>query len=215
MGMHLGIVAMRAQMAQLVDAFAAAWPHHELQARVRLSGLEALDDWMRATQRRTAARGERASVEVFGFWQDGAWAVLYDPSYAQASDRRALAALSERFGLVLSFVIETAGGCAFFDAFDGGHLVRKIQSIDGQLHAEGAPLPQEAGLPQDRYFTDETRRLQRAFGLSCVDALPADTPVVGAAYLDRTDGGAPPSRRPATPAAAPAPAPKRAWWRVW
>ena len=181
-GMHFGIVAARAPVDALVDAFAFAWPHHEPTARVSLSGLDALSDWMRATQRQATA-----SLDVFGFWQDGEWAILFDPSYAQASDRRALAALSERFGLVLSFVVETAGGCAFFDAFDGGRLVRRIQSIDGELQAEGARLPQEDGLPVDRYFEDETRRLQRAFGLTAMAGVTGDRPVIGAAYLDHTD----------------------------
>jgi len=166
--MHFGIVAVRAQRDALVDAFAAAWPHHGCRARVTLAGLEALSDWMRATQRQAAEA--REPVDVFGFWQDGEWAVMFDPSYAQASDRRALATLSERCGLVLSFVVETAGGCAFFEAFDGGRLLRRIQSIDGALQAEGARLPQEAGLPEDHYFEDETRRLQRAFGLAGITA---------------------------------------------
>jgi len=210
--MHFGIVAVKAQRDALVDAFAATWPHHECRARVKQAGLEALSDWMRATQRQGAAAGE--PVDVFGFWQDGAWAVMFDPSYAQASDRRALAMLSERFGLALSFVVETAGGCAFFEAFDGGRLVRRIQSIDGELQAEGARLPQEAGLPEDRYFEDETRRLQHAFGLAGMDGVPARTPVVALACIDRTDYGTPPRRR--VPAGAPEAtrAARRPWWRV-
>jgi hypothetical protein len=184
--MHFGIVALRADVGALVDAFATAWPHHEPRSRTTLAGLDAMSDWMRAAQRPASSEG-RGTLDVFGFWQDGPWAVLFDPSYAQASDRRALAALSERFGLVLSFVVETAGGCAFFEAFDGGRLVRRIQSIDGELQAEGARLPQEAGLPGDRYFEDETRQLQQAFGLTAMAAVPGGTPVIGAAYLDRTD----------------------------
>lgn len=210
--MHFGIVAVQAEAAQLVDAFAAAWPHHEPVERVDLAGLAPLSDWMRATQRHAAAAGE--AVDVFGFWQDGAWAVLFDPSYAQASDRRALSVLSGRFGLALSFVVETAGGCAFFEAFDGGRLVRKIQSIDGVLTTDGVRLPQEAALPADRFFEDETRQLQRAFGLTGMDGVPADAPVVGAAYRDRTDYGTP-RRKPAAGARPPTPSPKRPWWRVW
>lgn len=212
-GMHFGIVTVKAQREALVDAFAAAWPQHEARARVALAGIEALSDWMRATQRQAAAAGQPA--DVFGFWQDGEWAVLFDPSYAQASDRRALAVLSERFGLVLSFVVETAGGCAFFEAFDGGRLVRRIQSIDGELQAEGARLPEEAGLPDDRYFEDETRRLQRAFGLAGMDGVPAATPVIAAAYLDRNDYGVSPPRQRAEAPRVSTPAPKRPWWRIW
>ncbi|HEY8976754.1 MAG TPA: hypothetical protein VIN75_21240 [Burkholderiaceae bacterium] len=213
MGMHFGIVAVKAGAAQFVDAFATAWPHHEPAARVDVTGLEALSDWMRATQRNAAAAG--GAVDVFGFWQDGMWAVLFDPSYAQASDRRALAVLSQRFGLVLSFVVETAGGCAFFEAFDGGQLVRRIQSIDGVLTTDGVRLPQEAGLPADRYFEDETRQLQRAFGLTGMDGVPADVPVIGAAYVDRTDYGTPRRRPSAAADRVATPSLKRPWWRVW
>ena len=215
MGMHFGIVAARTQVAQLMDAFAGAWPHHQPRSRVTLAGLSAMGDWMRATQRQAAAT-DAGSLDVFGFWQDGQWALMLDPSYAQASDRRALATLSERFGLVLSFVVETSARCAFFEAFDGGRLVRRIQAIDGELQSDGQRLPQEAGLPEDRYDADETRQLQRAFGIAGIEGVPSDVSVVGAAYLDRTDYGTPQRRRtPLPPAPSPSDPPRRAWWRFW
>jgi len=116
---------------------------------------------------------------------------------------------------VLSFVVETAGGCAFFEAFDGGRLLRRIQSIDGELRAEGVRLPQEASLPEDRYFDNETRCLQRAFGLAGMDGVPAQSPVVALACIDRTDYGTPPRRREPGGAPVATRAARRPWWRVW
>jgi len=142
---------------------------------------------------------------------------MLDPSYVQASDRRALAALSERFGLALSFVIETSGGCAFFDAFAQGQRVRRIQSIDGAVTSEGERLAQEAGLPASSYYMDETEHLQRAFGLTPLPQLPADQPVTASAYLDRTDYAALGKARKAGTPGAPAAASRarRPWWRFW
>jgi hypothetical protein len=217
--MHFGIVAVKAEVGQLLAAFATCWPRHEPAASTPLAGLEALDAWMRATQRQvTAAAWSLANpgTDTFGFWQDGEWAVMLDPSYAQASDRKALAALSERFGLALSFIIETSGGCAFFDAFAQGRRVRRIQSIDGAVTSEGERLPQEAGLPASSYYMDETEQLQRAFGLTPLELLPADQPVTGAAYMDRTDYGAlKKAQQPRAPGPVAAPAPRRPWWRFW
>lgn len=219
MGMHFGIVAVRAEVGQLMAAFATVWPRHEPTAHASQAGLEALHAWMRAAQRQVTAAAwsvDNPGIDTFGFWQDGEWAVMLDPTYVQASDRRALAALSERFGLALSFIIETSGSCAFFDAFEQGRRVRRIQSIDGTVTSEGERLAQEAGLPAASYYMDETEQLQRAFGITSLDQLPADHPVIGAAYIDRTDYGALKKARAAgAPDAVAAPAPRRPWWRFW
>jgi hypothetical protein len=216
--MHVGIIAVKAEVAQLLEAFALSWPRHEPIARNSLVGLEALDGWMRATQRQGVARAGTSahrSIDTFGFWQDGEWAVLRDPSYALASDRQALATLSERFGLALSFVIETSGGCAFFDAYGQGQPLRRIQSIDGRLATEGARLPQEAGLAETRFYMEEIEQLLLAFGLTPPQRLPADWPVTGAAYIDGTDYAALKPARPAKAAGAAAARPRRPWWRFW
>lgn len=219
MGMHFGVVAVKAEVGQLMAAFATVWPRHECTARASLAGLEALDTWMRTTQRHVTAAAwsaDHPGADTFGFWQDGDWAVMLDPSYVQASDPRALAALSERFGLALSFIIETSGGCAFFDAFERGRRVRRIQSIDGAVTLEGERLAQEAGLPAASYYMDETEQMQRAFGLTPLQQLRADHPVIGAACIDRTDYGAAKKAREARgPDPAAAPAPERPWWRFW
>lgn len=223
--MHFGIVAVKADVAQFIEAFTTAWPHHEPSTRVTLSGLEALDAWMRATQRDVYAASwsvDNPGTDAFGFWQDGGWAVMLDPGYVRASDGDALAVLSERFGLALSFVVETTGGCAFFDAHERGHRIRRIQSIDGEVKTDGERLPQEAGLPESSYYMDETERLQVAFGITPLDRLSGDAPVSGAAFIDRTDYSAlratHESRAKAAPVAAPAKTPaeaKKPWWRVW
>jgi len=222
--MHFGIIAVKTDVAQLVEAFESCWPRHEPLARHALAGLEALDAWMRATRRQataTAGLAGNACVETFGFWQDGAWAVMLDRGYAHVSDPHALAALSGRFATALSFVIETSGSCAFFDAYDQGRRVRRIQSIDGNVTAEGAPLPQEADLAQSRYYTDETERLLLAFGITPPGRLPADKPVAGAAFVDRTDRPTParagqgPIRNAAAGGAAPVSHAERPWWRFW
>ncbi|MFL6699794.1 MAG: hypothetical protein ACJ8GJ_21705, partial [Vitreoscilla sp.] len=197
---------------------------HEPVASASLAGLEALDAWMRTTQRQVAAAAsspDHRVTDVFGFWQDGEWAIMLDPSYAQASDRKALTALSERFGLALSFIVETSGGCAFFDACREGQPLRRIQSIDGEVTAEGERLPQEAGRAESSYFIEETEALQLAFGITPPGRLARDKPVIARSYVDRTDYGAPVRARRAAAGAGPsAVAPPRSpvdkpWWRFW
>lgn len=212
MGMHYGIVAVKADVAQLVEAVRVAWPKHEPAQTAQMAGFGELHDWTRARQRAAqAARQSRdePDTDVFGFWQDGPWAVMMDASYAQVSDPRALAALSERFGLALSFVIETAGGCAFFDAFEHGQPARSIRSVDGEVTTKGEPLAQEAQLRRGHFYMEETERLQAAFGLTPLGKLPADQAITAAAYLDGNDYS-----RLRQAVAAPAPA-RRPWWRVW
>lgn len=223
--MHFGIVAVKAEVAQFIEAFTTAWPQHEASTRASLAGLEALDAWMRATQRDVYAANwsvDNPGTDAFGFWQDGNWAVMLDPGYVRASDGKALAVLSERFGLALSFVIETTGGCAFFDAHEHGQRIRRIQSIDGQVEAEGKRLPQEARLPASSYYMDETEQLQLAFGITPLERLPADAAVQGVAFIDRTDYSALRKKHEsqakgaavAVPAQA-APVPKKPWCRFW
>ena len=212
MGMHYGIVAVQADVAQLIDAMRVAWPRHEPAQTAVVAGFGELHDWTRALQR--AANATRQSkdepdTDVFGFWRDGPWAVMMDASYAQVSDPRALAALSERFGQALSFVIETAGGCAFFDAFERGQMSRSIRSVDGEVTTQGQPLPQEGALRQGHFYMEETDRLQQAFGLTPPGNLPHDQAITAAAYLDCNDYS-----RLRQAVAAPATA-KRPWWRVW
>ena len=228
MGMHFGIVAVRTDVAQLIDAFATTWPSLEPKTSATLAGLDALWAWMDANAHRVSAGAwspDNPGTEVFGFWQDSAWAVMLDPSYVQASDSKAMAALSERFGLVLSFVIETTGGCAFFSAFDQGKQLRSIVSIDGELNTVGERLAEEAGLPDSTYYMDETEKLQLAFGIMPLEQMAADATVQGASFIDRTDysairkvredkarAAAASSCKSSAPQAAIA---KRPWWRVW
>jgi hypothetical protein len=210
--MHYGILAVKADVAQLIEAARVAWPKHEPAQATVVAGFGALHDWTRATQRAAeAARQSRddPGTDVFGFWQDGPWAVMMDSGFVHVADEDALAALSERFGLALSFVVETAGGCAFFDAFERGQLVRSIRSVDGDITTQGEPLAQEARLRRGHYYMEETDRLQEAFGLTPPGKLPEDQAITAGAYLDGNDYS---SLRQADAAQAAA---KRPWWRFW
>ena len=190
MGMHFGLVAVKADVAQLVEAFSIAWPRHELKTRGDVAGVGALGAWMSAHARFVSAAKwtpDNPAIDTYGFWQDGDWAILLDPDFVRAADSTGLAVLGERFGRALSFVIETAGATAMFWQFDGGRVSRHVSFQSGEMHAEGDRLPQEDGLPSDCFYMNEMESLQRAFGITPVDALSGDHPVQGVAYVDRTD----------------------------
>jgi hypothetical protein len=110
-----------------------------------------------------------------------------DFSYVHAGDQKALQQLSTRFGMVLSFIVESAGGCAYFWGFEAGQLRRMIQNIDGVLTSSGVTLPQEEGIDVGSYYMEETGQLMRAFGLSTPENLPVVSTAVGIATIDRTD----------------------------
>ena len=223
MGMHFGIVAVKSDVAQLLGAFSTAWPTREPKVGADVSGLSELSAWMQANSREVSARDgslDDAGTQAFGFWQDGDWTLMLDPGYVQASDGDGLATLSLRFGLTLSFVIETAGGCAFFSAYDQGQRTRRVTSIDGKVTREGAALPQEAGLPGSSFYMEEIERLQGAFGITPLEQLSEDKRIRAMAYVDRTDYAAlrreREERRAKAAAAAPsAPMARRPWWRIW
>ena len=221
MGMHFGLVAVKTDVAQLMEAFPIAWPKHEFKTRGEVAGLAALGSWIATNARFVSAATwtpDNPGTEAYGFWQDGEWAILLDPDFVQAGDLKGLAALGERFGCALSFVIETASATAMFWRVDGGHVARHIRFESGEMHVEGERLPQEEGLPSDVFYMTEMEDLQRAFGITPLEQLPADKPLTGAAYVDRTDyapikqarqaGAADAAKAP--PSVTPA---RRPWWK--
>ena len=215
-GMHYSILAVRADVAQLVAAVPLAWANREPAQTATVAGFGELHDWSRANQRVvTSAPGAPTGpgIDVFGFWQDGAWAVTMDASHVMLADAEALQAVSERFGRALCFSMETTSGCAFFDAYEGGRRVRSLRACDGDLTSEGERLPEEAHLPRKRFYMREMDRLQEAFGLSPPGDLPDDQAVLAAAFIDHTDYAA--LRREHETLMAESKRANRPWWRFW
>ena len=221
----MGIVAVKGDVAELIAVFTEAWPNFEAKSRAAMVGAGTLWNWIKDNERPvygSAWSPGNPGTSGFGFWQDGEWAVMLDPDFVQAADGPGLVRLSERFGLVLSFIVETAGGCAFFRAFDRGQLLRSID-WNGELASQGNPLLQEAGLATDCYYVDETEQLQVNFGITPLERLPGDLPCTGAVFIDRTDYSAlvqtRAARRASTearPEHSPSAASQvRPWWRFW
>ena len=211
MGMHFGLVAVKTDVAQLMEAFSIAWPKHAFKTRGEVAGLGALGSWIAGNARFVSAAKwtpDNPGTEAYGFWQDGEWAILLDPDFVQAGDSKGLVVLGERFGCALSFVIETASATAIFWQVDGGHVARHIRFESGDMHVEGERLPQEEGLPSDAFYMTEMEDLQRAFGITPLSGLSDDKPMQGMAFVDRTDYSA---LRAADAAAAPS----RPWWKLW
>jgi hypothetical protein len=189
MGMHYGFVAVPSAVEQFVGAFTEVWPKHEPASRTTLSSIEGFLSWKNENERFVSARDwtpQNPGIEVYGFVQDGNWAVLLDTSYVLSSDKEALAKLSELFGTCVSFIIETAGGSASFMSFREGRLIRSIDSTDGKVTTAGNPIPEEAGLRSDGYYMNETEELQRRLGFRFLGDTPP-TEVVAVAIVDRTD----------------------------
>jgi hypothetical protein len=191
MGMHFGLIAAKAPLSEFRAAFSETWP--ELEVAASADGFGSADDiwsWKSANERFVSAKNwtkENPGSEVYVFCQDGPWAVLMDFSYVLAGDEEALQKLSSRFSSTLSFIVETAGGCAYFWCYEFGQLRRMIQNIDGESQLSGSALPQEKDIDVESYYMDETEQLMQAFGLSKPEDLPVASTAVAVATIDRTD----------------------------
>jgi hypothetical protein len=221
MGMHFGLIAAKTSLSELRAAFSETWP--ELEVVDSAEGFANVDDvwsWKSAHERFVSAADwtkDNQGVEAYVLCQDGPWAILMDFSFVLPGDEAALEKLSVRFGSVVSFIVETAGGCAYFSSYESGQLRRMIQNTDGQLAFSGARLPQEEGMAVESYYMKETEQLMRAFGLSLPDELPIVSTAVAIAVADRADYSAlargsddgEAEARKSSPQAA------RPWWRFW
>lgn len=190
MGLHCGIVAVKADIEALIAAFPLTWPHLELETIAALPGFDASQAWLRA-RRAEVASAEPAlddpGTKLYSFWQDGPWAVVMDTDHGLAFDDRGLGKMSERFGLALSFDGETLAEIMKFALFERGKQVRSIVSTGGRAILEGRKLWREAGIPVRRLDESGIARLQRRFGITPLHRLADDLPCKGVAFLDHTD----------------------------
>ncbi len=191
MGMHIGLIAAKGTVAEMVRAFPDVWPKFEIvTTKNGFANEDEIWSWKESNERFvSAAEWTKADPgqEVYVLCQSGEWTVLIDFSYVLAADENALKQLSEKFGSVLSFVVQTTSGCAFFWNYESGQIVRSIQNADGELTVFGEELPQEAGIDVRNYYMDETEQLMNAFGLSKVEQLLIPSTAVAIATADRTD----------------------------
>lgn len=193
MGMHFGILAVPAKLADFRTAFADHWPTLEPgRTRTGFANWQELWDWAQANEKFVSAHDwslDNPGSAVYSFYQDGPWSVLVDPTYVLCSDSQALSTLSARFGKALSIVIETAGGTACFEYYEKGTSRRVVRYMDGDMQTEGARLPEESGLAADSFYMDEVEALMRAFGLSQVGEESIAPRVEAVELIDRTDYG--------------------------
>ena len=110
-------------------------------------------------------------------------------------------------GQVLSFIVESAGGCAEFWCFENGTLRRSIQDEGAVTDTHGDPLAEEAGIDTSHYYMTETEALWKAFGLSPYEAMASSVKCQATCVIDRTDYGDLFSTRPKGA--------KKPWWKFW
>jgi len=193
MGMHFGLIATKAPLSQLQSAFSEVWPQLEIASSAdRFSDADAIWSWKSSNERFVSAANwskEYPGSEVYVLCHDGPWAILMDFSYVLAGDEEALKKLSAKFGTVVSFVVETAGGCAYFWYYESGQLRRMIQNADGKVTSSGTLLPEEGGIDVRAFYMDETEKLMGAFGLPRLEELPVVSTAVAISTVDRTDYG--------------------------
>ena len=195
MGMHFGLIAAKASVEQLRTAFLRTWTEYEVVATGNgFADSDAVRSWMQSHEEFVSAADwskDNPGKTAYVFWQEDGWAVLLDSSYVLASDEKKLPVLSSQLGTVVSFVVETAAGCAFFWCYENGRLRRKISNSDGEMTLEGTPIEQEAGIDINCYYMDETEALLKAFGLSPLEEIPLLNGCEAICVVDHTDYGVP------------------------
>lgn len=214
MGVRIGFVAVTSDLDGLISAFAQAWPTYEQAVRASLASLEDYGEWQKQHARFVSAKDwslSNASIEVFGFMQEGPWSILLDNAYVLCADEAALADLSATFGRCLSFILDSAGAMASFMCFQQGALVRRITSVDGIVSASGEPLPEESDMTMNTFGPQEAGALQRRIGLHFLSELPPRE-IVAVACIDRRDYTSSSARSQMAAEAQPG---KQPWWKLW
>lgn len=214
MGVRIGFVAVTSDLDGLIGAFAKAWPTYEQAARASLASLEDFGEWQRQHARFVSAKDwslSNASIEVFGFMQEGPWSILLDSAYVLCADEAVLADLSATVGRCLSFTLDSAGALVSFMCFQQGTLVRRITSVDGIVSASGEPLPEESSMNMNTFGPQEAEALQRRIGLRFLSELPARE-IVAVACIDRRDYTGSGAQSQVAAEARPA---KQPWWKLW
>lgn len=230
MGMHFGLIAAETSVEKLLVAFEEAWPQLEIIASQRNFADEAaLHTWTAAHDQPPGScewSKENPGRSVYVIYQEGRWAVIFDPNFALAFDMDNLKSVSRTLGRVLSFVIQTTSGSAHFTCFDDGSVHRSIRHEDGETIVEGEPLPEEDGIDIAQYYMSETDSLMQAFGLTLLDTFPDNRIYSAICVVDHTDygellkklrnappaGGASVKEDHKTSPLSTKPAP---WWKFW
>jgi len=191
MGLHFGFIAASATVARLKESFRMIWPTREFaQTQAGFKSFSEALDWAASHEKFVSAAEwsrENPGSQVRFFYQDGPWAVMTDPSYSLAGDEKALARLSAELDAVLGVVIETAGGTAVFAYCEKGNLLRSVAGVNGELHVNGTPIPQEARLAKDSFYMDEVEQLMQAFGLTPYGDDSLAPKIEAWEIIDRTD----------------------------
>lgn len=193
MGMHIGLIAVKGSVAKFRDAFNRTWPQFETVASAgSFPDANAVWAWKESHEEFVSAANwsrDKPGKSVYVFWPDGPWAIMMDPDYTRATNEEGLQRLSAQVGTVLSFVVESAGGSAFFWCVQDGKILRKISYSDTDVSMEGNPLPEEKGIDVSNYYMDETEALWKAFGLSPYDVMSTSEGCEAICVIDHTDYG--------------------------
>lgn len=225
MGMHFGILAVPAKLAELRAVFGDTWPNHEPgRTRSGFASQHELWEWVEANQKFVSSRDWRPDnpgSEVYLFYEDGPWAVMFDRGYVLCTDGGALASLSARFGKALSIVIETTGGTASFEYYEKGASRRSVHYVDGDMRTDGDRLPEERGLAEDTFYMDEVEQLMQAFGLRQIDDAEVTARIEAVELIDRKDYSRSKSRlmqeigEQMVAAQEQEAAVAKPWWKLW
>jgi|SRR5688572_24706148 len=148
---------------------------------------------------------------VKAIFKNGNRWVLADFSLLMFDSQLNLSKASTQIGPIYLAMTQGTAGCAGFQAYADGHLVRSIDYIEGAVSVEGTALPEEAGITLANLYDRELNRLWVRFGhdgllfdcepkgVTCMHFIDADE--IGSADVPPI---APIQQKPQSP-----------WWKLW
>jgi len=154
MSYSTSIIAARTTPQLLRDAVANAWPN--LRIVDEAAGLQNLEEFFEWSRSRNEAKA---------FYQDGEWAVLFDPEMTMCGDAEPLASLSKSLGKVFVGTTQGTSGFAEIIVLDGGREIRRITYVDEELTESGEPLPEEAGLDVADFYMAANEEIAARLGI--------------------------------------------------
>jgi hypothetical protein len=191
MGVHSSWIFVRGDATTFRKAFTEIWPNYEVVATAEsLPNWATTEQWAEKHAKFVASidwTKENPGQEVYLFSQEDSWAVLEDSSYVLAADEKALAALSAKFGVAMSLIVEATSGSTAFFCFEGVMLRRRVSIGEDAIDPIGDPLPEEEGLDSVGYFLEWAERLTAAFGLTYLTRPSAERTHQAIAVIDHTD----------------------------
>lgn len=170
-------IAARTTIPKLREAALAAFSRTRESAKAELATVPDFDGVLDFCNANTEDLGGETGCDAWYFHQVGPWAVMGDLGVLLQKDERQLSDLGAALGVeIIVCAIDTAFEYAFFAAYDGSKLKRRLILEDEEFTREGLPVQGERGRPTVDFDEDEAILLWTSYKLPTFEEDPVEGP---------------------------------------